>query len=864
MGAVYRATDTKLGRDVAVKVLPEVFSTDAARMARFEREAQVLASLNHPNIAAIYGVEQGALVMELVDGPDLAGPVPVEMAIAYAKQIAAGLEAAHEKGIVHRDLKPANIKVTTDGVVKLLDFGLARAGEDSPLNNSSATMSPTMSLAMTQAGMILGTAAYMSPEQARGKAVDKRSDIWAFGVVLFELLTGSMLYGGETVSDSMAAVITRDPDWSALPKQTPPHVRRLLTRCLRKDPKLRLRDIGEARILLEEPAEIIAAAPAQATAQGRSWMPWSLGATAVLAVALGGMAWRATRPEEKPLQRFSADMGPEAIAGGRITAAITRDGTRLAFPAQTSNGPNLLATRLMDQSKTTILSGTETAQDPFFSPDGQWIGFFADGHLKKVSVQGGAPISLGDFPAVRGADWGDDGNIILGIPNGPLGRIPSAGGSMQPIGKLQDGETSQRWPQILPGGEAIVFTAHSSSAGFDEANIEVLSLKTGKTRILQHGGYFGRYLPSGHLAYLHQGTLFAVPFDLVRYETRGMPAPVLEDVAGNSATGGGQLDFSRTGTLVFLGGKSTAQNTVLNFMDSAGKKEPFLPGMSLSGPRISPDGKRVVVFTPGVISVFDLARGSTTRLPTAAGQASAMPVWVPDGKHIVYGDAGSLSWIRSDGSGAPQYIYNFKGGTVIPGSVSPDGRYVAFHQSQTGMGRDIWMLRLDTTDPDTPKPGTAEVFLSTKGNDVEPAFSPDGKWLAYTSNESGAYHIFVRPFPEGSKGGGQAQVSTLSGRFPLWSRTAKELFYVTLDGHIMVVPYSVNGRTFEPGKPRQWSSSPIALWVNYTPYDLMPDGKRVVMFPVTESASGERANLHLTFLLNFFDDLKRKIPVGGR
>jgi len=862
MGAVYRATDTKLGRDVAVKVLPEAFATDAARMARFEREAQVLASLNHPNIAAIYGIEQGALVMELVDGPDLAGPVPVETAIAYVKQIAAGLEAAHEKGIVHRDLKPANIKVTSDGVVKLLDFGLARASEDSPLNNSSATMSPTLSLAMTQAGMILGTAAYMSPEQARGKTVDKRSDIWAFGVVLFELLTGSMLYGGETVSDSMAAVITREPDWSALPKDTPAHVRRLLTRCLRKDPKQRLRDIGEARILLEDPAEAAPAVQAQATVKGRSWIAWAWGATALAALLLGAMWWRASRPEARPLQRFSADMGPEAVAGSRITAAITRDGSRLAYPVF-SGGATLLATRLMDQTKATVLSGTENAQDPFFSPDGQWIGFFADAHLKKVSIQGGAPVSLCEITSVRGADWGEDGNIIIGIPSNSLGRLPASGGAIQRIAKLENGEVSQRWPQILRGGEAILFTGHKSASGFDDANIEVLSLKTGKINIVQRGGYFGRYLPSGHLVYLHQGTLFAVPFDLGSYVTRGMPAPVLEDVAGNTGTGGGQLDFSRTGTVVYLSGKSNSQNTVLNFIDSAGKKEPFLPGTSLFGPRVSPDGKRLLVFSPGVISVFDLARGSTTRLPTAAGAAALMPTWAPDGKHIVYSAGPSLWWLRSDGSGTAQQIYEFKTSTVIAGSFTPDGGHLAFHQGN-GTGREIWILPLDMKDPDSPKPGPPEVFLAKPGNQVEPTFSPDGKWLAYSSNSSGTYHVFVRPFPEGSKTGNQAQVSTVPGRFPLWSRTAKELFYVTLDGHIMVVPYTINGRSIEPGKPRQWTASPITLAVNYSPYDVMPDGKRMVANPAAETAAGEKSNLHMTFLLNFFDELKRTIPVGGR
>jgi Tol biopolymer transport system component len=863
MGEVYRGRDGKLNRDVAIKFLPAALAGDAQYLARFEREAQLLAALNHPNIAAVYGIEQGALVMELVEGSDLQGPVPVETAIQYARQIALALEAAHEKGIIHRDLKPANIKVTPDGVVKLLDFGLAKAGEE----NTSAvsnTLSPTLSLAMTQAGMILGTAAYMSPEQARGKPVDKRCDIWSFGVVLFELLAGGMLYGGETVSDSMAAVITREPDWSSLPKDTPPHLRRLLMRCLRKDPKQRLRDIGEARILLDEPAESAPAAQVAAPPPARrnSWPVWALAACSALALLLGGMLWRATRPVEQPLQRFYTDMGPDAVAGTRMSAAISRDGTRLAYQVQQGGGSYLLATRLMDQSKSTILAGTEGAVDPFFSPDGQWIGFFADAHVKKVSVQGGAPTSLCELPALRGADWGEDGNLILGISSNSLGRIPASGGTIQRLGKLENGDISQRWPQILPGGEAILFTGHNASTGFDDANIYVLFLKTGKSKIVQRGGYFGRYLPSGHLVYLHQGTLFAVPFDLNRYETRGMPAPVLEDVAGNSVSGGGQMDFSRTGTLVYLSGKSRSLTSELFTLDAAGKKEPLLQSPNVVTPRVSPDGKRVAFSAAGVISVFDPARGSTTRLTSSTSSTSTMLAWAPDGKHIVYAASGLVWWIRADGSGQPQQIYQFKDSSVVPASFTPDGRNLAFHQSGTGTGRDLWTLPLDVTDPDAPKPAAPELFLATKGNDVEPAFSPDGKWLAYTTFESGTAQVFVRPFPEGAKGGNQAQISTVAGRFPEWSRTAKEIFYATLDGHIMVVPYSIAGRNFDPGKPREWSPAQIVLTGNNPPYDVTSDGKHIIAFPAAQAATGgDKVNLRLTFLLNFFDELKRRIPV---
>ena len=433
MGEVYRAFDPKLGRDVAIKILPEAFSQDSDRLARFEREAKVLAALNHPNIAQIYGVEDRALVMELVEGEHLKGPLPVETALNYAKQIAEALEAAHEKGITHRDLKPANIKVTPQGVVKVLDFGLAKATEETPNNTQN---SPTLTISPTRAGMILGTAAYMSPEQARGKLVDKRSDIWAFGCVLYEMLTGRPAFTGETITDVLAAVVKTEPDWRGVPTR----VRRLLESCLQKDPKRRLQAIGDYRFLLEETP--------QAIAPSRSRLGWAAAALTIIAMIAGVGWWRATRPAEGPLQplmRLEVNLGPDAVAGQFTTTTISPDGTRLVFPAKNPDGKQVLATRLLDETKPALLSGTENGRDPFVSPDGKWIGFFADGKMKKISIQGGAAVVLCDAPDARGANWETDSSIIAALNRvGGLSRVPSGGGTPQPLTKLQGGGSHSR------------------------------------------------------------------------------------------------------------------------------------------------------------------------------------------------------------------------------------------------------------------------------------------------------------------------------------------------------------------------------------------------------------------------------------
>jgi protein kinase-like protein/WD40 repeat protein len=556
MGEVYQAHDTKLGRDVAIKVLPEAFAHDPERLSRFQREAKLLASLNHPNIATIHGLEESNgthyLVMELVSGENLAerlkrdGAVPVEESLTIAKQIAEALETAHEKGIIHRDLKPANVKLTPEGKVKVLDFGLAKAFAGDASTEDIGN-SPTLSMAATMQGVILGTAAYMSPEQAKGKAVDKRTDIWAFGAVLYELLTGKQAFHGEDVSDILGAVLRMEPDWSRLPENTPPAIHRLLHRCLQKDRRQRLQDATDVRFEIEDTI----AAPkdsraTQAAPASTSKLLLAVAAVmAIVAVVTSWVAWRATRPVEqalRPLVRLDVDLGPDVSLGSPagIDEIISPDGTRIVYVSQ-----RRLFTRRLDQPNATELAGTQGANAPFFSPDGQWVAFFTSGKLQKISVDGGSAIALCDAANAPGGSWGEDGNIIaaLSSTNG-LSRIPFAGGPPTPVTDLQNGEITHRWPQILPGGKAVLFTASANATAFDGANIEVMSLADHRRKTLVRGGTFGRYLPSGHLVYVNRGTLFAVSFDVDRLEVHGTPAPVLDQIGYTTVQGSAQLDFS--------------------------------------------------------------------------------------------------------------------------------------------------------------------------------------------------------------------------------------------------------------------------------------------------------------------------------
>ncbi|HYL36063.1 MAG TPA: protein kinase [Bryobacteraceae bacterium] len=868
MGEVYRARDAKLNRDVAIKVLPAGLAGDAQYMARFEREAQMLAAQNHPNIATVYGIEQGALVMELVEGADLKGPLPLEEALGIARQIAAGLEAAHEKGIIHRDLKPANIKLTPAGVVKILDFGLAKSADDSSAApGSNPTLSPTLSLEMTRAGMILGTAAYMSPEQARGKQVDRRTDIWAFGVVLYEIVTGKRLFEGEDFTETLASVVKEKPDLSGVPA----HVRRLLERCLEKDPKKRLRDIGDMELLLAEGAdEGVRRGPG---GPPHRW-PWiaAAGVLAVAAAGLGFVAYRATRPAElKPLVRLDVDLGADVsllpLTNGGIpgsSVAISPDGTRLVYVSGAGTSAKLF-TRRLDQSKATELPGAEGVA-PFFSADSQWIGFETGSFkLNKISVEGGAVVPLGDFSGGGGASWGEDGNIFLGVREKGLVRIRDGGGAPETIAPVVKGEAALTSPQILPGGKAILFSAYTAPNP-NASSIEVMTLADHHRKTVSRGGTSPHYLATsngaGYLVYLNKATLFAIPFDLDKLETRGTALPILDDVASSGLFGTAQLSISRTGTLVYRksGGGEAGLLTVA-WLDNAGKAQPLLAKPGVYGrPSLSPDGQRLALeVTEGSgtdIWIYDWQRDTMTRL-TFTGTALG-PVWSPDGRYIAFRVVGEgMSVTRSDGAGKPQSLTQSKS-AQWPWSFTADGKRMAFAEQDLKTSFDVWTVPIES-DGAGLRAGKPEVFLQTPAVEHYPALSPDGRWLAYSSDESGTRQIYVRAFPDK---GGKWQISNSGGVYPMWLRG--DLFFESPDQHIMAAAYSVKGDSFVPGKPRLWCEKPIGGTAGSNKnLDLAPDGKRIVaLMPATEPKGAQEAQNHVVFLMNFFDELRRKVPAG--
>jgi len=852
MGQVFRARDSRLNRDVALKILPDAFASDPDRLARFTREAQVLASLNHSNIAHIHGLEESgdvrAIVMELVEGEDLSqriarGALPLDQALPIAKQIAEALEAAHDQGVVHRDLKPANIMVRSDGVVKVLDFGLARPSDSPAASTAAAVNSPTVtSPAMTVRGMILGTAAYMAPEQARGQAVSTRADVWAFGVIVWEMLTGRQLFDGATVSDTLAAVLKMEPEWSALPSGTPLSIRRLLRRCLNKDPRRRLADAADARLEIEDALDgVHGDGPVAPAISGqRASVAWAA-ALVIGGLAAGALVARVTRPAPVAPEttRSLVSIAPgqpgganplEQRGGGprptRTAVSLSPDGKTLVFGAIWGGVPQLYA-REMNQLSATPIAGTTGAGSPFFSPDGQWVGFWAAGKLQKVRLAGGPAVPLCDAASIFGASWGSDDTIVFATArNGGLWRVSAPGGTPQVLTTLQEGEFSHRLPHMLPGGRAVIFTISKGAQRWDDTQVVVRSLTTGRQSVLIEGGADGRYVPTGHLVYVRLGTLMAAPFDLDRLAVTGGATGLVDGVmqAANrnlsdmENTLAGQFTVSDAGALVYLtGGALPGFERVLAWADRQGHIEPLeAPPRSYSKPRLSPDAGYISVSTQRDIRDvwrYDIARGAFN--PITVDKQSGYSLFSPDGKRVVYrsGAAGgedNLYWKAADGSGAAERLTT-SARSQTPSSWSPDGATIAYVEEGPSSGFfqfDIWGLSMADR--------TARPIVQTAANEMSPEFSPDGRWLAYVSNESGREEVYAQPYP----GPGERQlISNNGGEQPAWSPDGRELFYVQRDstnrlGNLLAVRISA-ARELQAGVPHpvfEHARSPHRLW----------------------------------------------------
>jgi dipeptidyl aminopeptidase/acylaminoacyl peptidase len=873
MGEVYRGEDTRLGRSVAVKVLPGTFVADPERLARFEREARLLASLSHPNIAAVHEVGQDGgthfLVMELAPGETLAarlarGPLPLDEALDAATQISDAVAAAHEQGIVHRDLKPGNVMVTADGAVKVLDFGLAKAVAPEARSGSGPDLSqsPTLAHPGTLAGVLLGTAAYMSPEQAKGRTVDRRTDVWAFGCVLFEMLSGRPAFGGETVAETLAAVLRAEPEWSVLPAGIPAGVASVLRRCLEKDLRRRLHDISDARLLLEE-AEGSGQTPAPAaTPPRRRWreaLAWTLAALAV--ATAGGLAWRSGLPSEvaEPLTQLSMTLpAPQTLAFTDVPIlALSPDGRTLAFSAMdTASGRTMVYLRPFDQAEGRPVAGTEGGTSPFFSTDGASLAFFADGRLKKVPVAGGPTVALADAPTTRGGVWLPDGSIVYAPEyTSGLWRVPATGGAAEALVTLDanKGERTARWPDLVAGGRAVLYTVGNldSPNNYDHARIEAFSLESGERRTLVNGANMARFAPPDRLVYCLRGILYSVSFDPARLEVRGEPTPVVEGVAGDPSSGAYYYALAGDGTLAFVPGVAGQRESFLTLLDRQGEASrlPLSPRGFLQ-PRFSPDGNRLAftvgsgtVGGDGDLWVYALDSQSLSRL--TFGGRSNYPAWSPDGRELSYADLRDEVVLTkpADGSGAARPETPPDRLPTLPEAWSPDGRTLAF-------------IRLG--------PST-DVYLATEGEEARlfekdascASFSADGRFIAYASPAAGRSSVFVRPV----SGEGKWQVSPDAGGYPRWARDGRTIYYIDIgvpERPLVAVDVTL-GETFHAGPPRVLfgglafskyltSTAPLLNW------DAAPDGQSFAFVELDQNdTGGTRIDVALHWSLHLDD-----------
>ena len=888
MGEVYRALDTKLDRNVAIKILPQAFFADAERAARFQREAKVLASLNHPHIGAIYGLHDEAdgvraLVMELVEGEDLAqrltrGPIPLDEALPIANQIAEALEAAHGQGIIHRDLKPANIKLRSDGTVKVLDFGLAKAvGSD--VEMPALVDSPTVTAVATRAGTILGTAPYMSPEQAKGRLVDKRTDLWAFGAVLYELLTGTRAFQGESVAEALAHVLTQAPNWALLPADTPAPIRTLLRRCLEKNPTKRLDSAVALRLEIEDalafPTVVTTADATQA--RRRRVTPAAIAAivAASLIVALGMWAlMRQAPPAPAFPARFTITFPPtepiELTTGGVRDLALSPDGRYLAYQSR-----GRLMLRALDQLDGVLLSSVSGGHTPFFSPDSRWIGFFEGGDLRKVAVTGEPVITLSrELGEPQGGTWGDDGTIVVSSDDGNVGlrRVSADGGEATVLTKTEAASQGHYTPSMLPGGRGVIFTIGGADT-VQNMQLAVLDLKSGQQKTLIRGGVAGEYMETGHLLYSTYsrgvdqrmfGTLWVVPFDLDRLELQGEPVRVSETLQVHMMDGANYV-VSRTGALAYVPAFAQARSFV--WVDRAGRETAIdaLPPRPYNTIGLSRDGTRLaftVLDRELDIWTWDFARESLTRL-TFGSSLEFLPRWTPDGRRVVFqsyrdGPANLYS-VASDGSGTVERLTT-SDNVHYPNSIAPDGT-VLFAELRPKTGFDILRLPVSAPQgagiaaPSDERLSKASVLVSGPSPEYAANISPDGRYFAYQSTESeGRFAVYVRPYPDASKG--LWQISTGGGTAPVWAQTGRELFYLDESNTLMAVPVETSGPQFSAGRPTKVFDT--KYYGNFYSYDVTPDGLRFLM--IKESNAADRNQASIVVVLNWHEELKRLVP----
>jgi serine/threonine-protein kinase len=863
MGEVYRARDSKLNRDVAIKVLPNAFTHDPERLARFTREAHMLASLNHPHIGAIYGIEDSAnaraLVLELVEGDTLhdriaRGRIPFDEAVAIGREICEALQAAHEQGIVHRDLKPSNIKITADDSVKVLDFGLAKLAQtDAGAARPDVTLSPTITTPalMTAAGIVMGTAAYMSPEQAKGREADKRSDVWAFGAVFYEMLTGKRAFDGEDMTDVLGAVVRLDPDWQTLPSAVPPPIRTLLQQCLVKDRRKRIADIAAARFVLEHQATAASTTGPAPVSRRPRWMYPALTSLAVATVAaLSVLAFSRPQTVPAPVVRSTIATSADtalALSGVWADVAMTPDGSRIVY-----QGNKQLLIRQLDQLEATVLS-SGAGHSPFVSPDGQWVGFFDGNELKKVTITGGPPETVASIQGdVVGATWGPDGTIVFSTldPGAGLMRVPAAGGTPTALIEIGPGERDHLWPEWLPGEKAVLYTIYPRTGGLQSTQVAVLDVETGTSTVLFRGSH-AHYVPTGHLVYTVEGTLRAVAFDRQRLKTTGTSAPIRDEVA-TSRLGAASVAVAENGTLVYVSGSGGVRRNV--FLVDADGQTHALPGLRpdvYRQIRVSPDGKRLAYAASGDIGVYDFARGEASRVTTTAAEIN--PLWTPDGTRIVFTSRrpgySELFWRAADGTGSNERLLTRAKDltNLFATSWSADGQQLIFTEVQADLVSSIGQFTLDS-------PSRATVLLP--GSDVSnarAAISPNGRWIAYESNTSGQFEIYVERYPQL---GDRKKISTNGGRDPRWSRTGGELFWASEDGQLLAASVQ-SGTTFEPGPPRvllDQAMTPILL--GDQSYDVIDDRRFVVIRSDTSDAPS------IVVVQNWLEELKRLVPTN--